>query len=120
MITEPLSSEWKLSAGEKKVGNYSCKKAVNDKNVTVWYCPDIPINDGPYLHQGLPGLILEVEMPTKTITMQSIELEAIIKDKIQIPKTGKKISRDKFNKILTKKKEELGITGEKGISVIKM
>jgi GLPGLI family protein len=120
LITEPLSLEWKLSSGEKKVGNYSCKKAVNDKNVTAWYCPDIPVNDGPYLYQGLPGLILEVEMPTKTITMQSIELESVIKDKIQAPKTGKKISRDEFNKIRAKKREELGVTGEKGVSVIKM
>lgn len=120
LITEPLNSEWKLSDGEKKIGNYSCKKAVNDKNVTAWYCPDIPINDGPYLYQGLPGLIMEIETPTKMIVLQSIEFEAALTDKIQIPKVGKEISRDEFNKIYTKKKEELGVTGEKGISVIKL
>jgi GLPGLI family protein len=118
LITEPLNSAWKLLPEEKTVGNYVCKQAIHDTNVTAWYCPDIPVGDGPYLFQGLPGLILEIEIPTKTITMQSIEFEAIIKDKIQIPKTGKAISRDEFNKILTKKKEELGVTENRdGISI---
>ncbi|MDR0541252.1 MAG: GLPGLI family protein [Dysgonamonadaceae bacterium] len=120
LITEPLNSEWKLLSGEKKIADYLCRKAVNDKSVTAWYCPEIPVKDGPYLYQGLPGLILEIEMPTKTITMQSIEFDAVPKDKIQPPKTGKKTGRDEFNKIRTKKREELGVTGEKGISVIKM
>jgi GLPGLI family protein len=120
LITEPLNSEWKLLSGEKKIGDYSCKKAVNDKNVTAWYCPNIPVSDGPYLYQGLPGLILEIETPTKIIMMQSIEFEPVITNKIQTPKTGKKISRDEFNKIRTKKREELGVQGEKGMSVIKL
>ena len=106
LITEPLNSKWELLSEEKKIGNYSCKKAINDKNDTAWYCPEIPINDGPYLFQGLPGLILEIETLTKTISMQSIEFESAVKDKIQPPKAGKKISRDEFNKLLAKKKEE--------------
>jgi len=121
LITEPLKSQWKLVSGEKKIGNYLCNKAINDKNEIAWYCPEIPINDGPYLFQGLPGLILEVETATKTITMQTIEFKAVIKDKIQPPKTGKKISRDEFNKLLAKKKEELGVnSGKGGVSVIKI
>ncbi|MDR3339516.1 MAG: GLPGLI family protein [Candidatus Symbiothrix sp.] len=120
LITESLNSEWKLLSEEKKIGNYSCKKAVNDKNITAWYCPDIPVNDGPYLYQGLPGLILEIEMPTKIITMHSIDFNTDIKDKIKIPASGKKISREEFNKLLAKKKEELGVNGKNPVTVIKM
>jgi len=121
LITEPLSSEWKLLSEEKKVVNYLCKKAVNEQGIIAWYCPDIPINDGPYLYQGLPGLILEVETPIKTITMQSIELDAkITNNKILPPKTGRKVSRNEFSKMKEKKNQELGVTGGKGISVIKM
>jgi GLPGLI family protein len=121
LITDSLNSDWKLLSGEKNIGNYSCKKAVNDKNVTTWYCSEIPVNDGPYLYQGLPGLILEIETPTKTVTMQSIEFETVPKDKIQPPKTGKKISREAFNKVLAKKSEELGVNGKQGgVSIIKM
>ena len=120
LITEPLNSEWKLISEEKKVGNYPCKKAVNDKNITAWYCPDIPVNDGPYLYQGLPGLILEIEMPTKTISMQNIDFNTEIKDKIKVPSTGKKINRDEFNKLLAKKKKELGVDGRNPVTVIKM
>lgn len=28
---------------------------------TAWYCPDIPISDGPYVFSGLPGLIIKIE-----------------------------------------------------------
>ena len=120
LIAEPLKSEWKLISEKKKIGNYSCNKAINDKNIIAWYCPEIPVNDGPYLFQGLPGLIMEIETTSKTIIMQNIEFEVVAKDKIQPPKTGKKINRDEFNKLLAKKKDELGVNnGKGGVSVIK-
>jgi len=120
LITEPLNSEWKLISEEKKVGNYSCKKAVNNNNVIAWYCPEIPVKEGPYLFCGLPGLILEIEMPAKTISMQSVDFESGVKDKIKVPSTGKKISRDEFNKLFEKRKTELGVDGKNPITVRKM
>jgi GLPGLI family protein len=120
LITEPLQSEWQLSAGEKKVGKYMCKKAVNSNSVTAWYCPDIPVGDGPGLYHGLPGLILEIEEPSNTIVMQSIEFTDTVKDKIRPPKTGKKANRDEFNRLRTQKMEEQGLQKGNGISIIKM
>jgi GLPGLI family protein len=120
LITEPLRSEWQLLPEEKNIGNYKCKKATNSKNATAWYCPEIPISDGPYLYQGLPGLILEVDIPGKIITMQNIEFDAIVKDKILSPKTGKKISREEYIKTLEKKSKDLGASGKNPVSIIKM
>jgi GLPGLI family protein len=120
LITEPLNSQWTLSSGEKTVGNYLCKKAVNDNNVTAWYCPDIPVNDGPYLYCGLPGLILEVEMPAKTITMQTIDFNVDIKGKITPPTSGKKISREEFKALQDKKLKEYGVDGKNPVTVIEM
>jgi len=120
LITEPLSAEWQLLSEEKKIGDFLCKKAVNDKKITAWYCPDIPVNDGPYLYQGLPGLILEVEMPAKTVSLKSINFNAEIKDMIKAPSNGKKISREEFGKLLEKKKKEMGADTKNPVTVIKM
>lgn len=124
LITEPLPamSKWKLEDEIKKVGKYTCKKAAIDEKTTAWYCPELPINDGPYLYCGLPGLILEIETPTKQITMQTVELKSQEVDgKIVAPKSGKKISRKEFTELMEKKKAEMGINGEgNGVRVIKM
>jgi GLPGLI family protein len=120
LITEPLHSGWTLLPGEKPVGGYLCKEAVNERNITAWYCPDIPAGDGPYLFCGLPGLILEIETPAKTVRMESIDWDAGIKDEIKIPAKGKKISRSEFDKLLAEKKKELGADGKKSVTVIKM
>ncbi len=45
----------------KTVLGYECVKAVADyhgRDWTVWFAPEIPINDGPWKFAGLPGLIL--------------------------------------------------------------
>jgi GLPGLI family protein len=121
LITEPLHSQWTLSSEEKTVGNYVCKKAVNDKDVTAWYCPDIPVSDGPYLYCGLPGLILEIETSTNVITMQTIDFNTDIKDKIKPPTSGKKINREEFNETRDKKLKEYGVDGKKSpVTVIQM
>lgn len=48
---------------QKKYLNYTLKKATINKygkDFIAWYCPEIPINDGPYKFYGLPGLIFEI------------------------------------------------------------
>jgi GLPGLI family protein len=124
LITEPLpaGSEWTLQNETKTVGNYTCKKAVKQGDITAWYCPELPVNDGPYLYCGLPGLILEVETTAKVITMQTVELNSQdVAGKITAPASGKKISRDEFTALMEKKKAEIGIGGEKsGVKVIQM
>gem|GEM_PF-1561909 len=65
-----------LSDEEKKFGSLVCKKAVADfknQHMVVWYCPDIPIPDGPWKLGGLPGLIVCWEQPAdKALLLQSI------------------------------------------------
>ncbi|SDZ07878.1 MULTISPECIES: GLPGLI family protein [Rhodonellum] len=54
---------WKLEPGEKEINGYKCKKARLDyggRTFFAWYSPEIPINDGPYSFNGLPGLIVEI------------------------------------------------------------
>lgn len=54
--------KWQLSAEKKRIGQFLCQKAnttFRGRAYEVWYAPEIPISDGPWKLQGLPGLILE-------------------------------------------------------------
>ena len=61
--TEPFSEMvWEIGDSTKNVLGYDCIQATTDYHGrvwTVWFAPDIPIQDGPWKFRGLPGLILE-------------------------------------------------------------
>ena len=55
---------WELLPETDSVGGYLCQKAETEFKGRVyeaWFCPEIPIDAGPYKFRGLPGLILKVE-----------------------------------------------------------
>ncbi|RLJ23290.1 GLPGLI family protein [Chryseobacterium sp. 7] len=55
--------QWKISPEKKKIGIYNVQKAVatyGNREWTAWFSNDIPINEGPYIFSGLPGLIISV------------------------------------------------------------
>ncbi len=61
--SEPLAEMvWEIGDSVKTVLGYECIMADTDyhgRHWTVWFTPDIPIQDGPWKLCGLPGLILE-------------------------------------------------------------
>ena len=66
--------KWVLSTDTLTVAGYLCKKATTSRiimgrkqNLTAWYCDEIPINDGPMEFNGLPGLILQVNIDDNNI-----------------------------------------------------
>ena len=55
--------DWKLENEEKKIKGIRCLKATcrfGGRDWTAWYAPEYPMPYGPYLFQGLPGLIMQV------------------------------------------------------------
>ncbi|HFK5569149.1 GLPGLI family protein [Elizabethkingia meningoseptica] len=55
---------WSLGNETKEILGYVCKKAMTEyrgRKYVAWYTTDIPINNGPYVFQGLPGLIMQIE-----------------------------------------------------------
>ena len=60
---EPIDViEWEVSDSTKNILGYECFMAEADyhgRHWTVWFTPEIPLNNGPWKLQGLPGLILE-------------------------------------------------------------
>lgn len=54
---------WKISNETREISSMKTQKAVANyggRNWTAWFTNEIPIQDGPYIFRGLPGLILEI------------------------------------------------------------
>lgn len=75
--------------------------------VTAWYTPQIPVSNGPGEYWGLPGLILEINEGTTTILCTEIVINSSEKFSIEAPTKGKKITREKYNKTVADKMEEM-------------
>ncbi|WP_448529991.1 GLPGLI family protein [Raineya sp.] len=56
---------WQITQEKKKIEGYECFKAISKpfrgRTYIAWFCPEIPIPDGPWKLCGLPGLILEAQ-----------------------------------------------------------
>lgn len=122
IIEEANVPKWNVSTEEKTIGNLKCKKATNGAGEVAWYCPDIPVNEGPGIYFGLPGLIIELETQSKMIVVQDIDLKYDAAKEIKKPNSGKKVTREDFNTTRAKKMEEMGVNsaGGAGVKVIKM
>jgi GLPGLI family protein len=75
--------------------------------VTAWYTPQIPVNQGPDLYWGLPGLILEVSADRTTILCSKIVLNPSEKETLKVPSKGKDITQKEYDAIVKKKMEEM-------------
>jgi len=63
-VEQPMQIQWKLDLQKDSVIlGFTCQKAYTSyagRNYVAWYSPQIPISDGPYKFNGLPGLILKI------------------------------------------------------------
>ena len=92
---------------EKKTNFFDEVEMQKEITVTAWYCPEIPVNQGPDEYWGLPGLIMEVN-DGKTVIMCS-KLVMNVKDKVEIkaPTGGDKVTQKEFDDIMIKKMKEM-------------
>ncbi|SKB26411.1 GLPGLI family protein [Parapedobacter luteus] len=54
---------WSLTNDTATINKFLCQKALltfGKRTWEAWFCPDIPISDGPYKFCGLPGLIVRI------------------------------------------------------------
>lgn len=102
--------EWELSSETKKIGAYTCykaitiqtvngKKGITKTRVEVWYTPEIAIPFGPLGYNGLPGLIVELSMHNYKYYVIKIELNSDEKINIKKPTQGKIVTKEEFEKI---------------------
>jgi GLPGLI family protein len=62
--TETPQFNWKILPETVKIGDYKTQKAqmkYGGRIWNAWFTTDIPVQDGPYKFDGLPGLIVKIE-----------------------------------------------------------
>lgn len=136
LIKDELADlDWKLLNETKTIGEYTCYKAVLKREIEVmesqvmvnpteedmeepetqlkeieivaWYTPEIPINAGPDLYYGLPGLILQVNSEDRTLVCSKLVLNPKSGVEIKEPTKGKVISQEKYEDIMRKKMKQI-------------
>lgn len=77
--TEPApKQQWTLHNETQTVIGYKCQRATcrfRGRDFEAWFAPSIPVKQGPWKFQGLPGLILKVYDKDKLYTLEAIGLE---------------------------------------------
>ncbi len=102
-MIEKNDKKWKITQETKKIGKYLCFKAIDIESTNtkmkpvVWFTPELPVPFGPLDFNGLPGLVIRVEMAGgRTLSASKIELNPKGKIIIKKPTEGEKISEKKF------------------------
>lgn len=113
VVTDTIARyDWEIKYDESgEVLGKHCTKAVlvGDKDVTAWFCDEIPVQVGPWGYNGLPGLILRLE--TSTSIYEATDVTAAPESmEITVPEKGR-ISSEEFKKIKEKKLKELDAPG---------
>ena len=117
--SELLNQEWKFTGNNRIILGYNCQEAVKEDNgrkISAWFTTKIPVSSGPAGYNGLPGLILLVDVDNgkRVITARTIDTE--YKDHAQLvkPEEGKKVTPEEYKKIVDEKMKEMGSEGGEG------
>lgn len=95
---------WTIREESKQINGYDCQKATMKyagRSYEAWYTKTIPISDGPYKFNGLPGLIVKIQDTNKHYTYSLMEVkqmnnrEITSQNKAYIVTTQKEFSRTK-------------------------
>lgn len=90
IISDSLNNiKWKITANipstmylGRKVKMAKCR--FRERNYVAYYCPDIPISDGPFKFNGLPGLILKIETDDHMFSFSATKIEFVENPEIKI------------------------------------
>jgi GLPGLI family protein len=97
----------KVEAKPKSTNFMSDVELPKEINITAWYTPEIPVNQGPEGYWGLPGLILEVNDGKTTIVCSKVVMNIKEKAEIKAPTKGKEISQKDYDEVVTAKMKEM-------------
>lgn len=73
---------WSISDEVRLIDSFECRRAdtrFRGRDYVAWYCPDIPIPNGPWKMGGLPGLIVELREKSGDMhfLMESIQVKSL-------------------------------------------
>ena len=94
---------WKILPETAVIANFNCQKAeveYGGRNWSAWFTKEIPISEGPYYFQGLPGLILQIQDEQEDYVFIATEIKDLANNSLYETAGGKQITWSQFNKIL--------------------
>ena len=111
----PTPRKWKIGKTQKEILGYNCMQASyrvdSTMAIVAWFTPQIGISNGPSDYQGLPGMILQIDMNEgeRTITATEIVFDSVDTSIITAPNKGKEVTPEEFEKIREEKMKEMGM-----------
>ncbi|GAB3978435.1 GLPGLI family protein [Spirosoma terrae] len=99
---------WKIGNQIKDIAGYICMKAetedpIKKQKITAWFAQDIPVPAGPERYNGLPGLILELNINDGDVIIEAtnVTFKSLTPDDLKLPKTkGKKINDAAYDALI--------------------
>jgi len=70
--------DWKITSEQKMIGKYKSQKAETNyggRNWIAWFTTELPFSDGPYIFNGLPGLIISIQDSNNDYSFNLIEVK---------------------------------------------
>ncbi|MBB4118472.1 GLPGLI family protein [Mesonia hippocampi] len=101
----PCNFNWDIKKDTRKILGLNVKKAegfyfnpvLKEKiKVIAWFAPSIPLQSGPDIFMGLPGLIMEVDLKGAIVTVKKIE--QIKSGQIKPEKTKNILTQEEYEK----------------------
>lgn len=93
---------WEIRNVQDTILSYVCTRAdihYAGRDYAAWYTFEIPIPDGPWKFQGLPGLILKAEDKEGLFRFEAIGLETLYNSFITKNNDCDNVDLDYFNKV---------------------
>lgn len=69
---------WRITSEQKIIGKYKSQKAETNyggRNWIAWFATELPFGDGPYIFNGLPGLIVSIQDSSNEYSFNLIEVK---------------------------------------------
>lgn len=98
--------DWKITKNSKEILGYKCQEATCEhqgRKFVAYFAKEIPISDGPWKFNGLPGLILSIKSIDNYVSFEAEGIQFSIDKEIKNPfKNRKIISFAEFKKTYIK------------------
>lgn len=111
MTSKPVKLDWIIKKEKKTIGKYNCQQAeviYKNKKWIAWFTNDLPFQEGPFIFNGLPGLILMME--NDNYKFELLEISKLKNECSPIIDDRKEISYEKYENLfnsLSKKNDAL-------------
>lgn len=79
----------------------------DEVEVVAWFTPEIPVQHGPGVYSGLPGLILEVNSGNTTLLCSQITINPEEREEIKPAKKGDIVTQKEYDETLKVKMDEM-------------